>query len=112
VHEKNCTKILKGVWFMNPIATAKLHTDNGETYELSYFLRVFDGEKGEKFYGLRIDKSTPEGVLIEREETLAVTESHEEILIMARAFAGGSVPPVTLLEMTDEWQPGELILTA
>jgi hypothetical protein len=77
--------------------------ESGGEWVLEYFLQGFEGDGGEKYYGLRIDKSTPEGVLEEREETLAITESRDEALIIANAFAKGSVPPVTLLEMADDW---------
>jgi len=94
------------------VAKAEIRTKSGENWVLNYYLQNFDGENGEKFYGLRIDKSTPDGVLDEREETLAITESYEEAMIMAKAFAKGSVPPVTLLEMTDEWHSEASLLPA
>ena len=96
---------------MEWIAKADLHTEDGNNWILNYYLQSYDGEDGEKYYGLRIDKSTPEGVLEESEDTLAITESREEILIMAKAFARGCVPPVTLLEMTDDWYTSSLLPT-
>jgi hypothetical protein len=86
------------------LANAKFQTEEGENWILSYHLQAFSADDGSENFGLRIDKSTPEGVLCEREETLAITDSREEIVIMANAFARGSVPPVTLLEMADDWQ--------
>lgn len=86
------------------VANAELCTDSGEQWILDYYLQSFEGEEGAQLYGLRIDKRTHGGELQEREETRAFTESHEDALIMAKAFAKGSVPPVTLLEMADEWQ--------
>jgi hypothetical protein len=85
------------------VASAEITTESGEQWILHYFLQSFDGENGEEYFGIRIDKSTPEGVLEEREETPAITENREAALHMAKAFAKGSVPPVVLLEMTDEW---------
>ncbi|MDR0271977.1 MAG: hypothetical protein LBI27_01475, partial [Clostridiales bacterium] len=63
--------ILHDAW----IAKAELQTESGN-FILDYYLQSFGGENGEKFYGLRIDKSTPEGVLEEREETFAITENY------------------------------------
>ena len=86
------------------IAKAEIHTENGENWILDYFIQVFESvDDDTKVYGVRVDKSTPEGVLNEREETMAITESHEEALQIANAFAKGCVPPVVLLEMADEW---------
>jgi hypothetical protein len=84
-------------------ATAEIQPESGENWILEYFLQEIQNEEGEKFYGLRIDKNTPEGMLYEREETPAITDSREEALRMAKAFARGSVTPATLLEMADEW---------
>ncbi|MCL2456483.1 MAG: DUF6514 family protein [Defluviitaleaceae bacterium] len=85
------------------IARADLVSECGEKWVLDYYLQHFDGEGDEKFFGLRIDKNSPTGELIEREETFAITESRDDAIIMINAFAKGSVPPVTLLEMADEW---------
>ncbi|MCL2217692.1 MAG: hypothetical protein FWB91_11835 [Defluviitaleaceae bacterium] len=81
------------------VAKASILTDCGTEWVLEYFVENHDGQ----FYSLRVDKSTPDGVLVEREETPAMTENHEEAMAMAEAFAQGSVPPVVLLEMADEW---------
>ncbi|MCL1882292.1 MAG: DUF6514 family protein [Defluviitaleaceae bacterium] len=94
------------------VANANMHTDADEHWVLDYYLQFYHGENGEKLYGLRIDKSSPSGVLHEQEETLAITENQEEILILAKAFARGSVPPVTLLELTDEWHSEVNLLPA
>ena len=93
-------QMLKDEW----VSSAEYQTESGENRVLNYFLKHFCGEGGETLYGLKIDKSTPEGVLCESEETFALTECRDDALIMAKAFAKGSVPPVTLLEMADEWQ--------
>lgn len=85
------------------IASAEIQPADDEKWVLDYFLQSSDVENGEKIYGLRIDKSTPSGVLFEREETPALTDSRDIALRMAQAFAAGCVPPVTLLEMADEW---------
>jgi hypothetical protein len=85
------------------VAKAHLHTENGESWVLDYYLQASETQEGETIFGLRVDKSTPGGVLEEREETPAVTESRETALEMAKAFAKGSVSPIVLLEMVDDW---------
>ncbi|MCL2225746.1 MAG: DUF6514 family protein [Defluviitaleaceae bacterium] len=85
------------------VATSDYQQESGNKWVLEYYLQIFEGESGESLYGLRVDKSTPEGVLHESEETFAITECREEALVMAMAFSRGSVPPVTLLEMSDDW---------
>lgn len=86
------------------VARADFITDGGENWVLEYYLQAFETEDaGAEIFGLKIEKNTPGGVPHETEETGAIFESKEDALIMAKAFAKGSVPPVTLLEMTDEW---------
>jgi len=96
----NVFSVLNDEW----VAKTEYQNESGETWALNYFLKRFSGEDDEVLYGLKIDKSTPEGVLHESEETFAVTDCRDDALIMANAFAKGSVQPVTLLEMADEWQ--------
>lgn len=85
------------------VADEKIRLESGETWVLSYYVPVFSGEDGEEIFGLRVEKKSPEGDLLESEETPPLTADRDEIFAMARAFARGSVPPVTLLEMADEW---------
>ncbi|MCL1877451.1 MAG: DUF6514 family protein [Defluviitaleaceae bacterium] len=85
------------------VASEKILTDNGELWVLSYFVQFFFNDDGDEYYGLRVEKSTPEGVLIESEETPGISECRDETFAVARAFAEGTVTPVTLIEMTDEW---------
>ena|GEM_PF-1293513 len=100
------------------VVKAEMHTESNGVWILDYYLLTFfteaeaenEGEIGEndapvRFYGLRVDKSTPDGTVHESEETPAITESHEAALALIHAFAKGSVPPVTLIEMADEWLP-------
>ena len=85
------------------VAKTTIQTDSGDEWVLEYFLQEHQGEEGGTLYGLRVDKSTPDGVLVEREETPALAESHDAAMAMAQAFAKGAVPPMVLLEMADEW---------
>ncbi|MCL1846198.1 MAG: DUF6514 family protein [Defluviitaleaceae bacterium] len=39
----------------------------------------------------------------ESEETHGITDDRDVIFAMARAFAAGTVTPITLLEMADDW---------
>ena len=85
------------------VAKAEIHTESDETWVLNYFIPETETESGETLYGLRIEKSSPDGTLYEFQETPFITNHREQALAMATAFAKGSVPPVTLLEMADEW---------
>jgi hypothetical protein len=85
------------------VAKADLQAENGENWVLDYYLQSSTTEEGETIFGLRVDKSTPGGVLEEREETPAVTNNRDTALEMAKAFAKGGVSPVVLLEMVDDW---------
>lgn len=90
------------------IAQATIHPEDREVLALEYFLRQFTGQEGEVLYGLRVDKRNTEGVLLQREETSAITGSLEEATALAMLFAKGTVPPCTLLEMVDEWHDLDL----
>jgi len=83
------------------IANATIQQDDGAEWQLDYYLQIYDGT--ETLYGLRVNKSTLEGVLVDSEETFATTDNKDEALAMAEAFARGTVPPSVLLEMVDEW---------
>jgi hypothetical protein len=80
-------------------ANAAICGENGESWILTYYVHTFAANR----YGLRIDKCRETGQLAETETTPAFTDSHSEALTLARRFAQGSVPPCTLVEMTDEW---------
>ena len=83
------------------VAKTTIQTDSGEKWALEYFLQIW--RDGSEFFGLRVEKSTLEGVIVEREETPAITDSRQSAMDIAKAFAAGSVPPSVLLEMVDEW---------
>lgn len=90
------------------VSNAEITTENGERWILDYYLQSHEMEESDdeapgKAYGLRVDKSTPEGVLIEREETRGITQDRAAAQVMAETFAQGTVPPSVLLEMVDEW---------
>ena len=85
------------------VTQAIIRPDEGGSLLLEYFLRLWTGQEDEVLYGLRVDKRSPDGVLIEREETPALTGSIEEATALAKRFAKGTVPPCVLLEMVDEW---------
>ena len=85
------------------VGVATIRQDSGDEWVLEYYLQCYEGLGGEQLYSLRIDKSTPDGVLAEREETFALTESYKSAFEMAVAFYRGTVPPSVLLEMADEW---------
>ena len=86
-----------------PIATASIHPEDSDVLSLEYTLLCVAGQEGENLYALRVDMRSPEGILLEREETPGFTGSLEDATAMANAFAAGTVPPCVLLEMTKEW---------
>lgn len=90
------------------VAQASILPDSGEQLILEYYIRQYTGAEDEILYGLRVDKRSTEGVLIEREETPALTGSLQEATSLAERFAAGTVPPCTLLELVDEWHEAEL----
>jgi hypothetical protein len=70
---------------------------------LTYYLQVIPSRYEGELYALRVDKLTPDGKLLEREETCPLTDSRREAMAMVNAFASGTVPPSVLTEMADEW---------
>lgn len=85
------------------ISKVKIVQDDGTEWLLEYFLQTCKRPGEDVFYGLKVEKSTTDGVLVEREETF-VTESYDEAVAMVTAFAKGTVPPRVLFEMVDEWE--------
>ena len=83
------------------VARATICTDDGMEWVLEYFLQNKGDDSG--LLGLRVDKSTPDGVLVERCETAGLTPCRDTIMKMVDAFAKGTVPPSVLMEMTAEW---------
>jgi hypothetical protein len=88
-------------------AVTVMQTEDGDNYELSYYIRVFDSSAGSvpaRSYALRVDMhDKSSGRLIETEDTPAFSEDYVQISRLARRFAEGQVPPCTLVEMCDEW---------
>jgi hypothetical protein len=85
------------------VTEAIIEPTQGEHYVLVYFLQTLESAEDGDIYALRVDKLTRDGIQLEREETYAITGDKKEAMLMARAFARGSVPPCVLLEMADEW---------
>ena len=85
------------------VSSATIRQEDGQEWLLEYYLQTIESPGG-TIFGLRVDKSTLDGVLVEREETSATTEYEEQALAMIHAFAKGTVPPSVLLEMVDDWE--------
>ena len=81
---------------------AEIITDCGNTWFLDYYIEEFADSEGSKLLGLRVDKSTPDGVLFEREDTGAITECFETASKIVKTLARGTVTPSVLLEITDD----------
>ena len=85
------------------IATVNAVSEEGITWILQYHILTMQGVADEVLYGLKIDKCTLIGEIIESESTYAVTEDYKVAKEIATAFANGMVFPITLAEMIDEW---------
>ena len=77
--------------------------ENGTQWVLVYYLQIIPSKAEGDLYALRVDKISRDGILLERAETYALTDSRQEALLMLNAFASGTVLPSVLLEMADEW---------
>jgi len=86
------------------IETTTVTFDNGTEWTLDFYLQSLKGLGGDNFYGIKISRSTLEGVLTESDETFAATENKDEALVMIKAFAKGKVLPISLLEIVDDWE--------
>lgn len=87
---------------MGLVATAVICLDDKTRQCLNYYL-VTHRDKEKERYALRIEKLTPEGDIIEFEETPAFTDLKDKAERMTKAFSDGTVTPCTLLEMAAEW---------
>ncbi|MCL2356115.1 MAG: DUF6514 family protein [Defluviitaleaceae bacterium] len=93
---------------MQKIAEKSMSADTGEAWILSYFVQTFTKDDGEEYYGLRVEKRRDSETEIEEaEETGGITECRDEIFAIAQAFAEGTVPPLTLLEIADDWMSND-----
>ena len=86
------------------IASNTIQQDDGREWLLDYYLQTYECLSNERLYGMKVNKNTLEGVLVETEETFATTDNRSDALTMVNAFARGTVSPCVLLEMVDEWE--------
>jgi len=84
------------------IETTTVEFDNGTEWVLDFYIKSIETPDGDNFYGIKVNRSTPEGVLTESDEAFT-TENKNEALAMAKALAKGKVLPITLLEIVDDW---------
>ena len=84
------------------IAHTTIQQEDGTEWLLEYYLQTRHRPEESTIYGIRVDKSTLDGVLIDREGTF-VSECRDSVLAMVTAFAKGTVPPSVLYEMVDDW---------
>lgn len=85
------------------VTDAGFETENGMSWVLRYYIQVVMTEAELPVYGLTVEKYTGDGKLAETESTGAFTGSYEEAAALAARFARGTVTPLVLLEMADEW---------
>ena len=86
------------------VANMTVYPEDGMRFVLEYSLRHTTGPEGENFFALKVDKSHPNGFLIESEDAPLCTGSLDQALLLAERFAAGAVMPCVLQEMVDEWQ--------
>ena len=84
------------------IETTTIEFDNGSTWALEFILQ--SAEEDISLFGVKINRLTLDGELVESDETFATTEKKEEALAMLKAFAKGKVLPMSLLYMVDDWE--------
>jgi len=89
------------------IATMNAESEEGTTWVLDYYIIKMLGVADETLYGLKIDKSTSGGEILESDTTYAITEDYGIAQEIAKAFASGMVFPITMAEMVDEWFGGD-----
>lgn len=81
------------------VADADIQTEKGISWMLKYYVR----ETEKTVYDIKIEKYAANGTLVETEATKALTASYNDALALARRFAQGTVTPMVLLEMAEEW---------
>ena len=90
------------------IETTTVVFDDGTEWILDFYLQFVDDTAN--LYGVKINRRTMDGVLIESDETFAATENRDDAIAMIKAFAKGKVLPMSLLYMVDDWEPTNLWL--
>ena len=86
------------------VIQSSIHMETGQVYALDYSLRCVTGPEGEALYALRVDMRDQEGTVVECGESAGITGSLDEAKALAAVFADGTVTPLVLLEMIDEWR--------
>jgi len=86
-----------------PAVTAQLVSEDGGSWVLQYFLQTYQSTDETPMFGVRVEKLTQEGKLLESNETFAITASRDEALDIADYLAKGTVPPCVLMDLVEEW---------
>lgn len=86
------------------IETTTVAYDDGTEWVLDFYLQSFECPGGGDVYGIKVSRSTVDGVLTESDKTFAITESRAEALSMVKSFAKGKVLPISLIEVVDDWE--------
>jgi negative regulator of sigma E activity len=85
------------------ITEVTVRHENGTEWIFVYYLQVIPSYDEGDLFAMRVDKLSRDGILLEKQETYALTASRREAMAMVNAFAKGTVPPSVLMEMADEW---------
>jgi len=91
-----------------PTATAQMVAEDGTSWLLQYFLQTYQSSDMTQMYGVRVEKLSSEGKLLESKETFAITDDRDKALKVIDFLASGDVPPCVLMEMVHDWLSGEV----
>ena len=86
------------------VARNTVHAD--EDYEIVLEYTIL---KRETYYGLRVDKRSVDGELLDREQQPALTGSLEEMMTLTNAFSAGTVFPCTLNDLLEDWYSNDIL---
>ena len=75
----------------------------GTKWELHYFIKVLKGQHGDDVYGLKVEMRPGDDNESFYEETEGLTYSYAEVEEWARRLASGTVTPMSLHALVDEW---------
>ena len=94
---------------MTPVQSATAKTETGTQWQYDYFVQTYKSTDDTTFFGIKAEKRSVDGELVEVSDTFAITQDRERVEEIIAFLAKGSVPPCTLVEMVNEWFYDDLI---
>lgn len=100
---------MENVLDMQPAEVTKLVScEDGNTWFLDYYLRTYKSTDNKELYGIKVCKrKTNTDRILEHEETYAISECCDKVMEILMYLAEGTVTPIVLLEMVDDWFSSE-----